>query len=311
MAICLFFRFRFSSNLFNKPIIDSQTTKSRLNEVAKQTPLVFITDGKILKEVKIIKASDEAITLPEKLFIKSGLYRIIDDHAIFLSGQSDKGFYLLQIQYLDNSGKVSCKRRIILLDNYTEKSILSALKMIHRHGSQDDGKDKNLLIEIAKRRDLSLTCGYISELAQKILSSFKIKSRKFLMIKEKHNDRNNMDDGHTMLEVKTRSGWQLYDMSLGNNFFKENNMKPLNAHEAFSEIKSNTVILKNFIDDNYHFCNYDKNFPMMLKVFLDPIAWLKQFGALFVHDENIWRTTKEYAGSFEFGKYEEKYMRIE
>lgn len=77
------------------------------------------------------------------------------------------------------------------------------------HGNKDDHLDVETLAAIGTTRNISVTCGTISNLIRSELKKFRIDSR--IAISSTIEQRNGLDDGHIMLEVRADKSWVLFD----------------------------------------------------------------------------------------------------
>lgn len=92
--------------------------------------------------------------------------------------------------------------------------LMAALAHVVSHGTVDDGLPHKDLPKKASSGSLFLTCGYVSALAQTLLSELGIENRivTTLTLDEAWNE---YDNGHTMIELYDRKHqqWILYDLS--------------------------------------------------------------------------------------------------
>ena len=87
--------------------------------------------------------------------------------------------------------------------------LMEYFSYLYTHGNRDDHLNADELIQLAKVRRISVTCGTVSRLLQQVLTELKIKSRIVQSITTR--TRNGLDDGHVLLEVWSRKRWTLFD----------------------------------------------------------------------------------------------------
>lgn len=151
---------------------------------------------------------DEALNpLPDKLIISPGVYEWkfttqIDGPGISIDA-SEPGTYRLL-------GPESNTRQFMVWSpEYDVEKFMIDFGNLYVHGNRDDQSNLDDLVQSAKTRILSVTCGTISRLIQKVLASFKIESRIVQTLTTE--ERNGLDDGHLMLEVKSGKSWTIFD----------------------------------------------------------------------------------------------------
>jgi hypothetical protein len=102
------------------------------------------------------------------------------------------------------------------------RRFMSDLGYLYLHGNRDDALDNKQLQQLATWRKLSVTCGTISRFIQAILEEFRIESR--IAVSITLQKLNGLDDGHIMLEIKTKKGWALFDPDSRTYFGNENKL---------------------------------------------------------------------------------------
>lgn len=107
--------------------------------------------------------------------------------------------------------------------------LLSSFAWIVKHGSGDDGYyPDNIDVLRGKliNSNLSLTCGPLSFLFNKILNEMGIKSR--IVSFSRDSNFNGFDDGHVVLEIMIRGKWTLVDLD-NNIIFMTTNLQTISA----------------------------------------------------------------------------------
>jgi hypothetical protein len=87
--------------------------------------------------------------------------------------------------------------------------LLTDFSYLYVHGNRDDKADMAALATIGTQRNLSVTCGTISNLLKGVLKKFQIDSR--IAVSRTLARANGLDDGHIMLEIRDGKSWMLFD----------------------------------------------------------------------------------------------------
>jgi hypothetical protein len=87
--------------------------------------------------------------------------------------------------------------------------LLTDFSYLYVHGNRDDKADMAALATIGTQRNLSVTCGTISNLLKSVLKKFQIDSR--IAVSRTLARANGLDDGHIMLEIRDGKSWMLFD----------------------------------------------------------------------------------------------------
>ena len=87
--------------------------------------------------------------------------------------------------------------------------LMTDLGYLNVHGNRDDQFDMVTLASIGTQRNLSVTCGTISNLTRSILKKFQIESR--IVVSRTLERPYGLDDGHIMLEIRDGKSWVLFD----------------------------------------------------------------------------------------------------
>lgn len=88
--------------------------------------------------------------------------------------------------------------------------LMHSISWIHKHGYRDDIKPFTSLMDIAKTRNIYLTCGSISLFTCNLLDLYGIENRFILFLTlEPWNGYNN---GHSCVEIKRNGKWELWDI---------------------------------------------------------------------------------------------------
>ena len=127
---------------------------------------------------------------------------------------------------------------------------MSSLSWIISHGTKDDYKNFDHLLNQAKFRKLSLTCGNSINFVRHITNSLNIKSRQVSLFAM--NNLNHLSDGHVMLEIYDNkySRWILYDID-NNVIFRDAKGNLMSLIELEDKILSNNYILEKISVDSF------------------------------------------------------------
>ncbi|MCM8821725.1 MAG: hypothetical protein NC831_02785 [Candidatus Omnitrophica bacterium] len=163
----------------------------------------------------------------------------------------------------------SVRNLIMVIDENSVMPILKALSLIQIHGNRDQNfsleEKKNLVLS---RYWISLTCGDIAALTQKILEDAGFKSRLVSALTTR--SWNTYNNGHVLLEVffPSLSGWVLTDIDMGYIFMQNGAL--VSAIEFYRCVKENR----------------QPDFVLLSKKEIDPL-WLESNGFSYSH---MWRT---------------------
>lgn len=129
-----------------------------------------------------------------------------------------------------------------IINNGNLTHILSALAWITTHGSQDEGKTIEQLIQSAKTQKLSLRCNFVSNFSREILKNLGYETRTVRLFSFNTNQEPG-NQSHVAFEVKDKNkNWIFADLS-GNHLFKSPDNQWMNALETTDRLKNsfNTV----------------------------------------------------------------------
>lgn len=87
--------------------------------------------------------------------------------------------------------------------------LLTDFGYMYVHGNRDDELHLEALATVGTTRNISVTCGTISNLLRNVLNKFRIKSR--IVVSRTLDRPNGLDDGHIMLEIREGKSWALFD----------------------------------------------------------------------------------------------------
>ena len=139
------------------------------------------------------------------------------------------------------------------------KVLLSSISWLISHGNRDNELNFRGKINKLIHHNLYLTCGSVSRLSSDILNSLNIKNRivTFLTLDKW----NSYDNGHTMIEVKIKDRWVLFDID-NNRYFQIDN-KALSAKDFLEKNiiteMSFVMISKDCSCSNFYFKNINWN----------------------------------------------------
>lgn len=200
-------------NLYHNLKIKYIITESRINKdlqkdlALNKEPLVSFFNfntSLVLAENKTHQ-NGKMLNINSDLVLKPGFYK-------WGGGEYDlqkEGYYNM----IDFRKEIS--RNFIVYDKDI-LSLLSSISWLHTHGAKDNVFILKNQYEKIKTKKLSLTCGYVSIFASNFLNKYNIANRivDFLTMDEW----NTYDNGHTMLEVKIKGNWLLFDID-NNRYF--------------------------------------------------------------------------------------------
>lgn len=141
---------------------------------------------------RVAPARGDAAPLPESLVVSPGRYAV--GGSVY--DMTREGYY-----------RIGSEQRIVY--SHSLGALLSGLAWGAGQGSRDDGKPPQALASTFMQRRLSLTCGYLVELAHLVLSREGYESRSVAALTS---HRFNGTNGHTMIEVLQERRWTLYDL---------------------------------------------------------------------------------------------------
>lgn len=149
-----------------------------------------------------------ALDLPEQLVMGPGIYSISfpTDNGEFYSrviDARDPGVYKYFVPGLGS------KQFQVWWPKLGVTRLLTDFSYLYVHGNRDDKADMAALATIGTQRNLSVTCGTISNLLKSVLKKFQIDSR--IAVSRTLARANGLDDGHIMLEIRDGKSWMLFD----------------------------------------------------------------------------------------------------
>jgi hypothetical protein len=145
-----------------------------------------------------------------KLILPKGSYTF---HGIRYDFQKEGLHRILDLANRDSLQVIVYERDILKL--------LSSFSWMVKHGNENDKKAFATLNRLARKGNLSLTCGPVSNYVYTHLKRLRIKSR--LIHFSRNKDFTGYDDGHIVLEVNINKQWVLVDID--NNVFFINKTK--------------------------------------------------------------------------------------
>lgn len=135
-------------------------------------------------------------------------------------------------------------------------ALISALCWIHSHGSRDQYKKYEEIIEVAKSTKVVMTCGYYSHFVCNLLKNYGILSRVVsmgtLLVPNRWND------GHTAIEIKINKKWVLCDIDQHHIYTYRN--KKLSLVELVKQVKKDNYVIKK-IANSYNLAVSDFHHP--------------------------------------------------
>lgn len=140
---------------------------------------------------------------------------------------------------------------------------MSALAWLTAHGTRDDLLSTAELIETAKRRTLSVTCGTVSHLAAFIARRAGVQAR--VVATRARTLLNGYDDGHILLEVLQSGRWVVYDLD-ANAMFLSTDGVPMSLLELSEAVRWCTYAIERLgaqpgVDiGHFRMDDYDLNF---------------------------------------------------
>lgn len=149
-----------------------------------------------------------ALDLPEQLVMGPGIYSIsfpTDNGESFsrVIDARDPGVYKFFVPGLGS------KQFQVWWPELGVTRLVTDFGYLYVHGNRDDKADMVTLASIGTQRNLSITCGTISNLLKNILKKFQIDSR--ITVSRTLMRANGLDDGHIMLEIRDGKSWALFD----------------------------------------------------------------------------------------------------
>jgi hypothetical protein len=149
-----------------------------------------------------------AIALPNQLVISPGIY--------LLSFPDEKGGTFSRVVNAKKPGVykfivpgLGSRQFQVWWPKLGVTRLLTDFSYLYVHGNRDDLLDTEALAVTATKRNISITCGTISNLLFSILQKFQIESR--IATSWTLERPNGLDDSHTMLEIRTGKSWALFD----------------------------------------------------------------------------------------------------
>ena len=159
--------------------------------------------------------------LPNQLVVGPGVY--------LLSFQKDNGEALSQVVMAKKPGiykviapGLGSRQFQVWWPKLGVSRLFTDFGYFYVHGNKDDHLDVEALAAIGTTRNISVTCGTISNLLRNVLKKFRIESR--IAVSSTIQQPNGLDDGHIMLEVRAGKSWVLFDPD-SRTFFGTNNRK--------------------------------------------------------------------------------------
>lgn len=148
--------------------------------------------------------------LPTGLIVPPGRYRFqLGDRLIAVSALRN-GLYQVSVPGKGTLQFVVWNRRTGL------EALMRDLAGLYAHGTRDDSATTAELLESARTRTLSATCGTVVNFLREVLRQVGVQSRRVLTTTTEN--LNGVDDGHILLEVRVGARWHLYDPDLGVRF---------------------------------------------------------------------------------------------
>lgn len=170
----------------------------------------------------------EASDLPDSLVIKPGRYRVYGR----VYDMRKEGLYRLMYPPKGDYQRMVFHKDVV--------AFISALCWIGSHGSRDDRKTFDELLEQAKSGKLIVTCGTISAFSAQLLTRHGVSAR--TVNSRSLEARNGFDDGHVLMEARIAGRWALFDVDQHRAFLHGG--KRLNLLDAVTHIRANTYDLE-------------------------------------------------------------------
>jgi hypothetical protein len=149
-----------------------------------------------------------APALPDQLVIRPGIYLLSfpkEDGGLFsrVISATKPGVYKFIVPGLGS------RQFQVWWPKLGVTRLMTDLGYLYVHGNRDDQFDMGTLASIGTQRNLSVTCGTISNLTRSILKKFQIESR--IVVSRTLERPYGLDDGHIMLEIRDGKSWVLFD----------------------------------------------------------------------------------------------------
>lgn len=221
--------------VFSALLIQNHTNESLLNAFTLENAKVTAKDilRPIAQQVGLAKtppptSKREDFIDRDRIFVKTvnrdGTITMVEQAESPLPGLfDDKNSFLVAgdldvIVELFNGYKTERKIIYNRSDIDFPLNLLRTLSAVVKHGSLDDSMGFQQSFETLRSRQLSMTCGYVTNFAVEVLSGLGISSRVISTLNL--GEWNSYDNGHTLLEVflPGRKKWMAVDLDMKKSF---------------------------------------------------------------------------------------------